>query len=176
MIKMIILFLITSSAYLNSQDNDYHHHAGLFTGASSFFNNGEVAFSLGLDYSYVITSTSPNIAFGILIENTFHHGNHVLAALTFSVFPIDHVRFYLSPGINFIDSEHSEEGSFTKYKPDKIQNQDELVENSDMYFNFGLGADYSFHTGRFAISPGLRLNLTQGNGILTYGVTFSYLF
>ncbi|MEJ5245343.1 MAG: hypothetical protein WHV28_06510 [Bacteroidota bacterium] len=170
-IMYMILFTVISNK-LCAQDNwfeviedgeteeqhNYNHHLGLFLGALSSLNNGEISFSTGIDYTYYFSNTGTMIGVGGFIEGAFGKHTEAIFGGTFNIKPWEEVQFHIAPSI-----------IYRELQTDII---DEIHSTSKVKFLLRFGGNYTFHLQNFSISPTINADIVGSKVGLVYGIGF----
>lgn len=167
---LFILFLLTISITAqSSEDTDshkenshhiiHHNHIALFIGGTSFFQESENHFSLGLDYVYRPDVEKP-WAFSIFGEAIFAEHTEFLVGIPFYYKVLGDWWFRAGPGIE-LAQEESEETHESE---------------THIKFLFRVGTGYPFHIGDFTITPSLDYDFIRNHDAIVWGINFGYGF
>lgn len=171
-IIMYLILLTIISNKSNAQDNwfeviedetteeqhNYNHHLGLFLGAMSSLNNGEISFSTGIDYTYYFINTGTMIGIGGFIEGAFGKHTEAIFGGMVHIKPWQEVQFHIAPSI-----------IYRELQSDII---DEIHSTSKVKFLLRFGGNYTFHLQNFSISPTINADIVGNKVGLVYGIGF----
>ncbi len=155
-------FSIPDEEITETESEFHHHHLGLFMGASSQLNNGEVAFATGLDYTYFFPNVYPIIGVGAFVEGAFSKRSELIFGSAFTLQPWDEVKFVAAPSVIYQNLDSLE--------------IDEIHKTSQVRFLMRFGGSYSFHFDNVSVAPTIYADVVGSRVSLVYGITFGYAF
>ena len=144
-----------------SKHHAYNSHIALFLGATTFYKNNESYFSIGLDYLYRPNNERP-WAYSIMAEVIFAEHTEYVIALPLYSYIKGEWWFRTGPGIEIIQEEE--------------HHGDEVESKNQIEFLFRIGTGYSFHVGRFVLSPSVDIDFVRNNNALVWGLNIGYSF
>lgn len=148
---LISFFLLFSFSLAQGQAPKQRHHAGVFLGAASNLNNGDVHMAAGLDYEFIFPSTRPVFGIGMIMEFVFAEHMETVLALPIYVHPYKGLKAWIAPGAA-------------------------IPEGGATHFLFRFGAGYDFHLGKITLTPQMSYDQVKCCGLLVYGVGLGFAF
>lgn len=151
----------TCHEIIDTQHEAHHNHVALFLGTTTFYNNGNNYFSLGLDYAYK-SSSENHWAFSIFAEAIFADHTEYIIGIPVYHYIIGSWWFRAGPGMEIIQEEE--------------HHGDEVTTKTKIEFLFRIGTGYPFHFGDFVLSPSVDIDFVRNNDALVWGLNFGYSF
>ena len=171
--KMVLItlfgFFVTSVSYAqhheegheNEKENSHHHkhHIAVFNGAASNFTHHYTHYSIGLDYEYRFGNF---LGAGIIGEYVAIEKGEFVGGLPVFMHFTRELKLVVAPLIINREEHHNHD-----------HHDEETSRVTDSAFR--LGASYSFHLGKFALSPSVNYDVGESNS-LVYGLNIGLGF
>jgi len=146
---------ISPNIYLEAEEKHLNNDVSVFLGATSNLDHDETAFTLGVDYEYLLPFAERIFGIGVFGEVAFFDEEEYLIGFPLSLHLPHHFRLIAAPGIAIIDEDHGTEEEFL----------------------FRLAAGYAYELGNgFNVKTGIAVDFIDDEVSLVYGAALGYEF
>ncbi len=170
---ILSLFLLTTTAVNclaeheethSEGEHESHgrHHAALFLGATTDFEEEETDFSLGADYEFRVL---PQLGIGLLGEVTFAEEEVFIVGAPILFHPNARIVLGVAPGLEIVDEMSGEHEGIAP-------EGEEAETETETTFLLRLIGGYELELSSFTLTPTVSLDLVDGDASLVYGISF----
>ncbi len=171
LIAALMLFVNCASLFseqheeLKYKEEDNHtlhrHHAGVFAGATTYFEEEKTYFTLGIDYEYRLPILHNKFGIGLMGEMVFGEENEYIAGVPVFFHLSDWMRVFVAPSLLFLPEEI-----------ELVEGIETTIEAHSKYITVA-GLFVDIHMRGFTISPTVKVEFIGSNIGLAYGLTFA---
>jgi len=169
--KKILLLLFIATLGISAQEHDYSHHLGIFLGGTSgTYAHGHSAFTIGLEYEYMLNHEMPGVGIGFIAESVMFDETELIFGLPVFLHVYKGLKFYMAPSVIYT----SDWEDHRKYDGTGEYEMEPFHEQTRFFMRFGTG--YSIHAGRFAVTPTIAADIISAKLYVVYGIDFAITF